>query len=115
MLIKEPNISTLWRSLDSTLAPIIYKKGEKGSPWQRPLEDLKFPKGLPFIKEENDGVDMHWLTQLIHTKLKPWRRRTLSKKDHSSVSKAFSVFILRAIRPTNPLFFFSLCSELHVQ
>ena len=115
MPFKEPSVLALWRSLDSTSAPIIYKKGERGSPWQRSLEDLKFPKGLPFIRKEKDGMDMHWLTQLIHIELKPWRQRTLSKKDHSIVSKAFSVSILRAIRPTNPLFLFSLCSELHVQ
>ena len=106
MPCNEPRDSALWRSLESTSAPIIYKKGERGSPWRRPLEDLTLPKGLPFIRKENVGVDIHWLTQFIHVGLKPWRRRTLSKKDHSIVSKAFSVSILRAIRPTNQLSFF---------
>jgi hypothetical protein len=86
------------------------RKGDKGSPCLRPLSGQKRPKvmqiRIPLIRMENDGEVMQIRIQLIHIGENPSLDIMAKIKLHSIWSKAFSISILTAMSPPQPLFEF---------
>jgi len=55
------------------------RKGDKGSPYRRPLEALKVADGAPFNKMEKFGVDIILKTHFTHLSQNPKALRMASK------------------------------------
>jgi hypothetical protein len=79
------------------------RKGERGSPYLSPLSGENLPKGLPFRMMEKEDEEMHSLIQLTQVGRKPSFSIIDKMKTHSILSKAFSISILRNMKPYFPL------------
>lgn len=62
---------SLRSSQESTSAPRMKRKGDRGSPWLKPLEGENKSNGLPLIRMENEEEELQTCIQLIHIELKP--------------------------------------------
>ena len=102
---REPLVSFCKSNLDSTSVNKIKRNGEMGSPWRKPRLEVKKPSGDPLIKMKYEGMEMHWLIIWIHFSEKPNCLKMESKKDHSTLSKAFSKSMFRAANPKEPVRF----------
>jgi hypothetical protein len=65
---------------------------------------VKRPKGLPFIRMEKEGEVMQIHTQFVQVGWNPNLAIMARRNSHSILSKAFSMSILRAMRPPLPGF-----------
>jgi hypothetical protein len=90
-------------SLEKTSEPKIKRKWDYGSPCLNPLSEEKKPKGLPFSKMEKEGEEMQVLIREIQIGLNPNFSKIANRKFYSILSKAFSISILRNIKPPFPL------------
>ena len=54
----------------------MYRKGDIGHPWRRPLVALKKSIGLPLTRGDIQGFDIHALIQLINNSENPNLERT---------------------------------------
>jgi hypothetical protein len=98
-----PSLSSWSKSLESTSDPRIKRKGERGSPCLKPLLGENNPKGLPFKRMEKDEEEIQ---SSIHCSQIAWNPKffiTARIRFHSSLSKAFSISILRNMNPPFPL------------
>lgn len=68
---------------------MMKRKGDKGYPCLRPLEELKNPSEVPLTNIENLGVEIHSNIKLIHEEGNP------------KASKNLRIFHLRAITYLN--------------
>jgi hypothetical protein len=84
------------------------RKGERGSPYLRPLSRENLLKGLPFRRMEKEE-EMHNLIQLTQVEWKPRFSIIAKMKTHSILSKAFSMSILRNKKPPFPFLFLKEC------
>jgi hypothetical protein len=98
-------------NLERTSVPKINRKGERESPCRRPLLRQNRPKGLPLIRMEKEEEKMHNLIQLIQEGWKPNFFITNKMNSHSILSKAFSMSILRNMKPPFPFLFLKECSS----
>jgi len=90
----------LWKARDSTTwgrrqeRPSVNRrkrKGEMGSPWQRPWLGLACPAGSPLIRKENKVDRMHFSARKTYAGSKLNLCMILSKKTHFTQSKALLV------------------------
>lgn len=63
--LKFPLASSLRSNLERAYNPKIKRKRDRGSPCLRPLAEQNFPNGLPVMRMEKEGEDMHILIQFI--------------------------------------------------
>jgi hypothetical protein len=87
------------------------RNGERGSPYLRPLSRENLLKGLPFRKMEKEEEEMHNLIQLTQVEWKPSFSIIAKTKTHSTLSKAFSMSILRNMKPPFPFLFLKECKS----
>jgi hypothetical protein len=99
----QPFLSSMNDSLEKTSEPKIKRKGDYGSPCLNPLSEEKKPKGLPFSKMEKEAKEMQVLIREIQIGLNPNFSKIANRKFYSILSKAFSISILRNIKPHFPL------------
>ena len=69
--------------------PSVHKRnkyGERGLPWQIPLEGCRLPYGFPLMRIEKDGEVTHSITQLIHLLGNPSFSIMLFRNGHSTLS-----------------------------
>ena len=100
-----PRLASWNISLENTSDPKMKRKGERGSPCLRPLAGEIKPNGLPLMRMEKEEEEMHASIQPIQTPLNPSFFMMASRKGHSIWSNAFSMSILRNIKPFLPLLF----------
>ena len=81
----------------------IKMKGDKGSPWRRPLPGIIFPLGCPFMSTLYCTYVIHLIIQVIQIFEKPILRMTASINDHSILSYALLMSVLMAILLLHPL------------
>jgi hypothetical protein len=91
-------LSSLNIILENTFEPRINKKGERGSPYLKPLAGENKPKGLPLIKIEKEEEVIQDSIHPIQVTSYPNIFRIASRKDQSILSKAFSISIFRNIK-----------------
>jgi hypothetical protein len=78
-----PRVTFLNSNLERTSELRIKRKGERGSPYLRPLLRENKLKGLPLIRMVKEEEEMHNLIQVIQEKWKPNCFITKSKNSHS--------------------------------
>ena len=98
-----PWFSAWLRRLTSAYVHRIKMKGDKGSPWRRPLSGTILPLGCPFISTLYFTEVTHLIIQVIHISENPIFRITASMNDHSIMSYALLISILMAILLFLPL------------
>lgn len=79
------------------------RRGDKGSPWQMPLLQLKKPTEWPLTEKEIFADSRMIFTQLLNLALKPKELRTRRMNSQSMASNAFSISILIAKLPPKDL------------